>query len=191
MIPGLSNRERLAMEWNWKRAVRLVIVCVVFVYAFLLSITLPCFFRARMAANESVAVSVLRNVYDAEEAFKEAKMLDRDGDGLGEYASMDELFSEEYMGEDWMTLRKMTLPRHFGYSYAISVGGEDDSGSEDPDACERRFFAAAWPTRYERGGRRSFMVDETGVVRGSDTGGQPASWGDVGEESLWPALSKD
>jgi hypothetical protein len=45
-------------------------------------------------------------------------------------------------------------------------------------ASRDQFEATASPVEYGRTGRRSFFVDQTGVVRGDDHGGGPANAGD-------------
>ena len=53
----------------------------------------------------------------------------------------------------------------YGYKYEITVMGD-------------QFEAVAMPKEYGKTGKRSFFVDKSGVVRGDDHGGGPATIAD-------------
>jgi hypothetical protein len=54
----------------------------------------------------------------------------------------------------------------YGYNFEITVMGGD------------QFQAVATPREYGKTGKRSFFVDKSGVVRGDDHGGAPATAAD-------------
>jgi hypothetical protein len=53
----------------------------------------------------------------------------------------------------------------YGYNCEVTVNGD-------------QFEAVATPKEYGKTGKRSFFVDKTGVVRGDDHGGAPATVAD-------------
>ncbi len=53
----------------------------------------------------------------------------------------------------------------YGYKYELTATGA-------------AFEATATPKEYGKGGKRSFFIDQTGVVRGDDHGGGPATVAD-------------
>ncbi len=100
--------------------------------------------------NESVAKNVLRTLVSAQATFKETK-------GNGHYGSMDELVAAGLITKD--------LFERYGYKIEVSV-------------LSNKFEATASPLEYGKTGRRSFYVDESGVLRGGDHAGGPATLSD-------------
>lgn len=101
--------------------------------------------------NEMVAVSALSMIANAEKTYKE-------GPGKGSYATMDKLVETKF-------LPPTDLLEKYGYQINITVMGD-------------QFEAVATPREYGKTGKRSFFVDNTGVVRGDDHGGGPATVAD-------------
>src|SRR5581483_11618464 len=98
-------------------------------------------------ANEMIAASMLQFIVNFETQYKQ-------GQGKGSYASMEQLVDA-----------KMFRPQEFeryGYNYSITVSGD-------------QFEATATPREYGKTGKKSFFVDKSGVVRGDDHGGAPAT----------------
>jgi hypothetical protein len=54
------------------------------------------------------------------------------------------------------------VPKVEGYNLALTYSGD-------------KFEIIATPNGYPKQGRRSFYVDQTGIMRGGDLGGKPAS----------------
>ena len=131
--------------------------------------------------TETWGLSTLRNIATAETTFKTEKRLDANKNGIGEYGSLQDLVRALYLDEAY------TRPQgRSGYRSTVVVTG---NAAED----EKGFFAytspvdygpaesAVWqvipggswvkafrPQRYPA--RRTFAVDETGVVREADLG---------------------
>ena len=101
-------------------------------------------------ANEGIAIAILHMVADAESNYK-AKSKD------GRYGSMAELEEAK--------LVSVELFKKYGYRIEVNASGD-------------QFEAVATPIEYGRTGKRSFFVDKTGVVRGDDHGGGPATVAD-------------
>jgi hypothetical protein len=100
--------------------------------------------------NEGDAKSALRTVLSAQAVFKETQ-------GKGRYGTLDELVSAELLDRE-------TMQRH---SYRIVIAASGD-----------KFEATAVPSEYGQTGRMSFFIDESGVLRGGDHGGGPATVSD-------------
>jgi hypothetical protein len=101
-------------------------------------------------ANEMIAGSMMQFIANSEAQYKE-------GQGKGSYGSMQQLIDA-----------KLFLPEEFekyGYNYSITAAGDS-------------FEATATPREYGKTGKRSFFVDKSGVVRGDDHGGAPATVAD-------------
>jgi hypothetical protein len=100
--------------------------------------------------NEQIAISGLHIIASAEESYKATA-------GKGSYGTLDQLFAQKLLG------RKML--EEYGYKFDVATSSD-------------HFEATATPVEYGKGGRRSFFVDQTGVVRGDDHGGAPANAAD-------------
>ncbi|HKO35184.1 MAG TPA: hypothetical protein VJV21_01815 [Pyrinomonadaceae bacterium] len=100
--------------------------------------------------NEMIAISVLHLIANGEENYKKTA-------GNGSYGSIDELVEHKMLGKEMLD--------KYGYRFVISTSS---SG----------FEAVATPLEYGKSGKRSFFIDQSGVVRGDDKGGGPATVAD-------------
>jgi hypothetical protein len=103
--------------------------------------------EAPVLSNEATARYAMRAIFDAEERFKGEKQKQR-------FGTLEELIKEELV-EKWIVQKQE-------YKIELTVVGD-------------RFEATATPLNYGKTGRRSFFVDESGVVRAADHKGQPAT----------------
>jgi hypothetical protein len=101
-------------------------------------------------ANEMIAVSLLQMIAEAERSYKEQSK-------NGPYGSMDELLEAKLVDRQLM--------EKYGYRFEVTASGN-------------QFEAVATPREYGKTGKRSFFIDQTGVVRGDDKGGGPATIAD-------------
>jgi hypothetical protein len=97
--------------------------------------------------NESTAQWKLRLINEAQNSHKESK---------GRYGTLEELTAAKLLDDVYASVET------HGYDIKLSVSGD-------------RFEATATPTGYPKLGRRSYYIDQTGSLRGADTGGKPAS----------------
>ena len=100
--------------------------------------------------NETIAGGVLSLIASIENQYKA-------GPGKGSYGSMQQLVDA-----------KLLVPEQFdkyGYKFDVTASGD-------------QFEATATPKEYGKSGKKSFFVDKTGVVRGDDHGGAPATVAD-------------
>jgi prepilin-type N-terminal cleavage/methylation domain-containing protein len=67
------------------------LMIVIAIIAIIASIAIPKLMSARLAANESAAISTLRSIASAQAQIQSASSIDTDGDGGGEYAFFGEL----------------------------------------------------------------------------------------------------
>ena len=100
--------------------------------------------------NEMIAIGGLRMVANAENTYSA-------GVGKGSYGTLDQLVTQK--------LVMLELFKNYGYNIDLVVVGD-------------QFEAVATPVEYGKTGSRSFFVDKSGVVRGDDHGGGPATVGD-------------
>lgn len=101
-------------------------------------------------SNESTAQWKLRMILNTLNEYKQS---------TGRYGSLEELKAAGHFKEEYET------PEALGYEIKLSVAGD-------------KFELTATPTGYPKQGRRSFYLDQSGDLRGSDTGGKPASASD-------------
>jgi hypothetical protein len=100
--------------------------------------------------NEAITSGSMQYIASAEDRYKQ-------GPGKGSYGSLQQLVDA-----------KVLMPEQFdkyGYKFDVTASGD-------------QFEAVATPKEYGKTGKRSFFVDKTGVVRGDDHGGAPATVGD-------------
>ena len=100
--------------------------------------------------NEMIAISALQVIANSEKGYKA-------GSKNGPYASMKDLVDAK--------LFPLEEFDKYGYKYEITVMGD-------------QFEAVATPKEYGKIGKRSFFVDKSGVIRGDDHGGGPATVAD-------------
>lgn len=117
------------------------------------AIAIPNLLASRRAANEGSAIRTLRQVHEAE--FTYASM-------HGVYGTLEELAAEQLIDGG------IAAGTRHGYVIRIKVSKSD---RENPPA----FQLVAVPLTYPNSGRRSFYVDETGVIRGADARGRDAT----------------
>ncbi|HEV2879812.1 MAG TPA: DUF3352 domain-containing protein [Pyrinomonadaceae bacterium] len=109
--------------------------------------------------NESMAQFKLQMIHNTQSTYKEK---------TGRYATLEELIAAGNSDE--------------GFRLSISLATNDPRAPMELDgydiklsASGDKFEATATPTGYPKLGRRSFYIDQTGSLRGSDTGGKPAT----------------
>ena len=100
--------------------------------------------------NEMIAISMLQYLPNAESQYK-------DRAGKGSYGSLDKLIEAQLFPD--------RARDQYGYNFEITVTGDT-------------FEAVATPREYGKTGKRSFFVDKSGVVRGDDHAGAPATVAD-------------
>ncbi|MCM3870914.1 MAG: DUF4190 domain-containing protein [Pyrinomonadaceae bacterium] len=118
------------------------------------AIAIPNLLAARRAANEGSTIQALRQVSSAEEMYSGVH---------GTYGTLEELANEQLIS------RGIATGTRNGYVIKIEV-----SKPESRDQIGR-FQLVAVPLTYPNSGRRSFYLDETGVIRAGDAHGGDAT----------------
>jgi len=140
----------------------------------------------RIGRNELATMQAILAYYDAQ---REYSTVDRNGDGIYEYAKKfvstkgkkDGLYWESPLGMDESPLgpllaeQKPKGPGYYGYHYKILTGqGKDAPGGAYDYIFGGRmrsgFAAIAWPVRYGDTGVMTFMVSHAGIVYEKDLG---------------------
>jgi hypothetical protein len=116
------------------------------------AIAIPNLLAARRAANEASSLATLRRIYSAEASYY---------DVYERYGTLKELCDENLITE---TIASGTKS---GYRFSVQVVERDDYPTG--------FEVVSVPVTYPNSGRRSFYIDETGVIRGADNSGGAAS----------------
>jgi hypothetical protein len=112
-----------------------------------------------IAANERSAISSLRTIFVAEAVFQSTT-------GNGNFGDLKELGKEDLVDLVLRTGKKN------GYLFKVS---REKSSSESTTS----FEALAVPAKYSGTGRRSFYLDESGVLRTADKKGKAADHSDA------------
>ena len=100
--------------------------------------------------NEGMAMMVLSMIASAEAQYSTGK-------GKGSFATLDQLIAEGLLQQE--------LLQNHGYKIELRVTGN-------------KFEASAVPAEYGATGRLSYFVDESGLLRGADHAGAPATVAD-------------
>lgn len=124
--------------------------------AIIMAIAIPNLLASRIAANEASAIRVLRLLDSAEATYQATS-------GDSDYGTLQQLRDAQ--------LIDTPLSRGTKNGYRFTVRVITEATSDTP----ARYEAVATPINYRRSGRRSFYVDESGVIRFSDEGRREAS----------------
>jgi type IV pilus assembly protein PilA len=125
------------------------IVSVVILVPIMLAIAIPNLLASRMAANEGAAMSSLRSIHAAEQTYYSTA-------GNRSYGTLTDLQSQSLIPPELANGIK------WGYRFKVEVS-------------KNGFAATAVPTEYQSSGRRSFFIDETGILRAEDSHGLEGS----------------
>jgi type II secretory pathway pseudopilin PulG len=130
------------------------LVWLVLALPLMAAIAIPNLLAARQAANEGAAMASLRTISVAEESYYNKRHV---------YGTLTDLSDAQLIEPNLATGMRS------GYKFSIRVSGYSVTNS-GPD-----FEATAAPIDYGKSGRRSFLIDETGVIRSADIRGGQAS----------------
>lgn len=118
------------------------------------AISIPNLLAARRAANEGSTMASLRTIHSAEATYQATA-------GNGSYGTLEQLAAQNLIRPE------LASGTRNGYRFSVEVTSDLDS--------EMGFQAVAIPLSYPSSGRRSFFVDESGVIRAADTQGREAT----------------
>ena len=125
------------------------------------AIAIPNLLASRRAANEGSAQASLRILHAAEATYQATK-------GAGNFGTLSELSAEGLIDS------KLATGTKSGYKFTVELTTNETSYPG--------FAVVGVPMTYggvEGSGVRSFYIDETGVIRGADKSGRPATKEDL------------
>ncbi|HEX5704618.1 MAG TPA: DUF4190 domain-containing protein [Pyrinomonadaceae bacterium] len=121
----------------------------------ILSIALPNLQASRRAANEGSTIASLRKIHAAEGMYQSTT-------GRGDFGDIKDLHRDYLIDSD------LASGTRSGYQFKVEA--VKDTGDGSPG-----FTVVAVPVSYPYSGRRSFFMDETGVIRAADSQGMEAT----------------
>ncbi len=167
------------------------LLIVIAIIAILAGLAIPSLISARLSANESAAVSTLRNISSAQAQFQASSKADVDLDGTGEFGGFRELSARWDVRGDANVGKNLppVLSGGFRESALGSVGAVERSGyyfrillpnangegvcvddttasfaNVDADLAETTWCCYAWPGNYAASGNRCFAINQSGDI---------------------------
>jgi len=174
------------------------LMIVVAIIAIIAAIAIPNLLAARLAANETSAISTLRNITSCQGQFQTSAKADVDSDGTGEFGMFRELSGAanvrkaldgtagtsvlnppvlsgafRTMNAKWEVSRsgylfKMFLPGSAGIAVGEKDGATAFTAATDADLAETSWCCYAWPASYGNSGNRTFFVNQSGDITGTE-----------------------
>ena len=159
-----SKREKGVLMIGKKGFTLIELMIVVSIISILMTIAVPNFLRFRMNANDGAAVGHMRTISTSETMFQSSGIADKSGDGVWDYATLEELGSDDN-GPPFID-EHLSQGARSGYLYEVEV-------TESSPTSAPAYTCIATPARPGRSGIRSFFVDETGTLRYTVDGSTP------------------
>ncbi len=138
------------------------LMVVLLIIAILLAVAVPLLLRSRVAAHEAAAIGGMRVLQGALEQYRVENK---------RYGTLAELRATGLLAAD------------------LGAGNKDEYNFEvfvDPLTYTAIFHTEAVPETYKSSGINSFYVDESGVIRFRDTGGN--AWAPRADAETWSAI---
>jgi type IV pilus assembly protein PilA len=139
------------------------LMIVVAIIAIIAAIAIPSLLRSRMSANEAGAIGSLRTISSGEVSFQAACYQDADNDGVGDYGTLEQLQDPDgAAGVPGYIDEVLAAGSKHGYAFAVvTVAG---GGGTPPT------YTCNADPQSPQSGRRTFFLDESGVIRFDNTG---------------------
>ena len=174
------------------------LMIVVAIIAIIAAIAIPNLLSARLNANETSAISTLRNISSSQSQFQASSKADVDNDGTGEFGYFRELsgafgvrassnassvnatMNPPVLSGAFRTINATTgTVSRSGYIFALylpDTGGDAVAEAAtgtfataiDSDLAETTWCGYAWPANYGNSGNRTFFVNQTGDITSTD-----------------------
>ena len=134
------------------------LMIVIAIIAIIAAIAIPSLLRARITANEGAAIAAMRTLSSAQVSFQAGCYVDASGDGVGDYGTLAQLHEPDAAsGVSGFIDETLASGSKQGYSFTMNpVPGGD--GSPPTYTCNA-------DPQSPQTGRRTFFVDESGVIR--------------------------
>ena len=170
------------------------LMIVVAIIAIIAAVAVPNLLSAKLAANESNAISTLRNLTSAQAQFQSIGAIDEDTDGTGEYGCFGELsgvtplnnrgigpatpLDPPILASSFRQPNAAGIVPKSGYNFLVYLpdglgAGTVETGGPalpvanagvDTDNCEIVWSAYAWPVDAGTTGNRAFFVNHRGEI---------------------------
>jgi prepilin-type N-terminal cleavage/methylation domain-containing protein len=176
------------------------LMIVVAIIAIIAAIAIPNLLSARLNANETSAISTLRNVSSSQAQFQASAKCDVDNDGSGEFGMFREMsgavgvrnaaaattvgtiMNPPVLSGAFRTFNPNHEVSRSGYLFMMYLPASGGVGVFCPssnataltngplvsDLCETSWCCYAWPASYSTSGNRTFFVNQTGDIVGTD-----------------------
>ena len=174
------------------------LMIVVAIIAIIAAIAIPNLLSARLNANETSAISTLRNISSAQAQFQTTAKADVDSDGTGEFGMFREMsggvgvrniadastqagvLNPPVLSGAFRTFNGNSEVSRSGYLFHMYLPGSGGAGvaevsgtsaltaNLDSDLAETSWCCYAWPASYSTSGNRTFFVNQTGDITGTD-----------------------
>jgi prepilin-type N-terminal cleavage/methylation domain-containing protein len=173
------------------------LMIVVAIIAIIAAIAIPNLLSARLNANETSAISTLRNVSSSQAQFQASAKCDVDNDGSGEFGMFRELsgaigvrnaadgtpsasiLNPPVLSGAFRTFNANSEVGRSGYLFHMILPGAAGIGvlevstgtlaaNLDNDLAETSWCCYAWPASYSTSGNRTFFVNQTGDIVGTE-----------------------
>ena len=141
------------------------LMVVTLIIAIIVAIAVPLFLRNRIGANESGAIGALRTISSAEIGYQAARIKDEDGDGEGEFGTLEELGNPTEGSEPFID---SSLASGIKQGYRFEVTLVPPSGNIPPS-----YGARAVPLVDTKTGVRKFYINQSNVLRFTADGSEP------------------
>ncbi len=166
------------------------LMIVVAIIAIIAAIAIPQLLRSRVSSNEVTAIGTLTTLRTVQAQFQQARVVDQNFNGTGEYGLMRELAGGvvvrggntlrppgEFISQEMGALDANGIASKAGYNYLIYLPTNANGPAKkegdilpnttiwaDADEQEVMWCCYAWPVSRTQTGNRAFCVNQTGTV---------------------------